>query len=365
MTQMLSLFAVLLGTGGLLSQASGGGALFTLSLPVSRKRLLGVRAATGLAELLALAFVPPLLLPLLSPAVGQSYGIGDALVHGACLVRRGDGAVQPGLPAVHGLRRRWRAADRLQRRRRARHRRAVLRRARRATACSGSWTARPISAVADCRGWDCSPARRCRRRCCSPRAETSRARISDAPLSRDRRSVHANAVCTHMHAPPHRRRRCSLVPVPPLLAQTAGRSVRPLDRRHPRAGLQRRRFARNRHRDRSREERRRRARRPRSASPIRTSRGCRSATSRSTARRCRSSSRRTAAALFHGTLSRRDVDRRRVHHHRRRLRDPVQPDAHRRRADGGGAEERGHRQGARGHVERRHRRRAANRNASS
>jgi hypothetical protein len=85
MTNMLSLFAVLLGTGGLLSQASGGGALFTLSLPVSRNQLLGVRVATGLAELLALAFVPPLLLPLLSPGVGQSYGIGDALIHGACL----------------------------------------------------------------------------------------------------------------------------------------------------------------------------------------------------------------------------------------------------------------------------------------
>ena len=85
MTNMLSLFAVLLGTGGLLSQASGGGALFTLSLPVSRNQMLGVRVATGLAELLALAFIPPLLLPLLSPAVGQTYGIGDALIHGACL----------------------------------------------------------------------------------------------------------------------------------------------------------------------------------------------------------------------------------------------------------------------------------------
>jgi len=48
-TQMLSFFAVLLGTGGLLSQASGSGALFTLSLPVSRNRLLAVRTATGLA----------------------------------------------------------------------------------------------------------------------------------------------------------------------------------------------------------------------------------------------------------------------------------------------------------------------------
>lgn len=85
MTNMLSLFAVLLGTGGLLSQASGGGALFTLSLPISRKELLGVRAATGLAELMALAFVPPLLVPILSPAVGASYGVGDALVHGLCL----------------------------------------------------------------------------------------------------------------------------------------------------------------------------------------------------------------------------------------------------------------------------------------
>jgi hypothetical protein len=85
MTQMLTLFAVLLGTGGLLSQASGGGALYTLSLPVSRNQLLGVRTATGLAELLALAFVPSLLLPLLSPVVGQSYGIGDALIHGGCL----------------------------------------------------------------------------------------------------------------------------------------------------------------------------------------------------------------------------------------------------------------------------------------
>jgi len=85
MTQMLTLFAVLLGTGGLLSQAPRGGALFTLSLPVSRNRVLGVRAATGLAELLVLAFVPPLLLPVFSPAIGETYGVADALVHGASL----------------------------------------------------------------------------------------------------------------------------------------------------------------------------------------------------------------------------------------------------------------------------------------
>ena len=58
---------------------------FTLSLPASRNRLVGVRAATGLAELLVLAVVPSLLLPILSPAIGQTYGLGDALVHSACL----------------------------------------------------------------------------------------------------------------------------------------------------------------------------------------------------------------------------------------------------------------------------------------
>jgi hypothetical protein len=85
MAQMWALFAVLLGTGGLLSQMSGGGALFTLSLPVSRNRLLGIRAATGLAELLVLAVVPSLVLPLLSPAIGESYRAGDALVHATCM----------------------------------------------------------------------------------------------------------------------------------------------------------------------------------------------------------------------------------------------------------------------------------------
>jgi len=83
--QMWGIFAVLLGTGGLVSQASGGGAIFTLSLPASRNRLLGVRAATGLAELLVLAIVPPLLVPAFSGAIGERYAVSDALVHGACM----------------------------------------------------------------------------------------------------------------------------------------------------------------------------------------------------------------------------------------------------------------------------------------
>src|SRR5438477_397989 len=49
-TQLGTLFAVLLGSGGVLSQGFGGGELFMLSLPVSRDRLLAVRAAAGLGE---------------------------------------------------------------------------------------------------------------------------------------------------------------------------------------------------------------------------------------------------------------------------------------------------------------------------
>jgi hypothetical protein len=85
MLQLMALFAILLGTGGPLSQASGRGTLFTLSLPTTRDRLLGVRAATGLLELLALALLPSLLVPVLSPAIGQTYGAGDALIHAGCM----------------------------------------------------------------------------------------------------------------------------------------------------------------------------------------------------------------------------------------------------------------------------------------
>jgi hypothetical protein len=81
MTQQWTLFAVLLGTGGLLAQTSGGGALFTLSLPVTRDRVVGARALMGLAELFILAVAPSLLIPLLSPAVAQRYSIVDALAH--------------------------------------------------------------------------------------------------------------------------------------------------------------------------------------------------------------------------------------------------------------------------------------------
>ena len=85
LTQFGVLFAVLLGCGGLLSEAKKGSALFTLSLPVTRRRLFGVRAATGLAQWFALSMIPPLAIPLLAPAVGQHFSIVDSLAHGLCV----------------------------------------------------------------------------------------------------------------------------------------------------------------------------------------------------------------------------------------------------------------------------------------
>ena len=126
--QTLSLFAAILGAGGLLSQAAGGGGLFTLSLPVSRDRLFGVRTATGIAELAVLAFVPSLLLPLLSPAVGQTFGVRRRARVQRVRLRRRDCAVQRDLPALHRLLRRLApGADRLRRRGCARRPRTVLR----------------------------------------------------------------------------------------------------------------------------------------------------------------------------------------------------------------------------------------------
>jgi ABC-type transport system involved in multi-copper enzyme maturation permease subunit len=85
LTSMGVFFAILLGCGGLLSESSKGSALFTLSLPVTRKQLLGARAGTGLAQLFAVSMVPPLAIPLLAPSIGQRFSIIDALAHGLCI----------------------------------------------------------------------------------------------------------------------------------------------------------------------------------------------------------------------------------------------------------------------------------------
>lgn len=84
LSQLGMLFAVLLGSGGLRTEA--GGTVYTLSLPFSRRAFMSTRAAVGLLELLAVTMIPALAIAALAPAVGERYSIVDAVVHGMCLV---------------------------------------------------------------------------------------------------------------------------------------------------------------------------------------------------------------------------------------------------------------------------------------
>src|SRR5690349_956465 len=52
-----------LALGGLLQERKQGAAAFTLALPVSRSRVVRVRAAVGFLETVALALIPAFLLP--------------------------------------------------------------------------------------------------------------------------------------------------------------------------------------------------------------------------------------------------------------------------------------------------------------
>ena len=81
--QLAAFFAVIIGTGGLLSQ-NAAARLFTLSLPVSRERLLGTRAAAGLGQVLALTFAPAIVIVVVSPVVAHSFPLLDALAYALC-----------------------------------------------------------------------------------------------------------------------------------------------------------------------------------------------------------------------------------------------------------------------------------------
>jgi ABC-type transport system involved in multi-copper enzyme maturation permease subunit len=75
------IFALLLGMG---SMAAPGGR-FLLALPALRTNWLLSRIATGLIELITLCLIPAIVLPLVSPAVNESYEFGAALNYGLSL----------------------------------------------------------------------------------------------------------------------------------------------------------------------------------------------------------------------------------------------------------------------------------------
>ena len=81
--QLGSFFAVLIGTGGLLSHTTAA-RLFTLSLPVSRQQLLGARAAAGLGQVAALSLVPAAVIVVVAPLIAKSFPVLDALAYALC-----------------------------------------------------------------------------------------------------------------------------------------------------------------------------------------------------------------------------------------------------------------------------------------
>lgn len=73
------LIALVLAMGGLQRERETGTTALTLALPVSRRELMGMRAAVGIAEVSVLALVPGVLIPAMSPLVGESYPVSQAL----------------------------------------------------------------------------------------------------------------------------------------------------------------------------------------------------------------------------------------------------------------------------------------------
>jgi ABC-2 type transport system permease protein len=79
----------LLMMGGLLRERSNGASSFTLALPVSRLKLMGVRIGLGLAQALALAVVPWSVMFLVQGVVGKTHSFPQAVFHVALLMTGG------------------------------------------------------------------------------------------------------------------------------------------------------------------------------------------------------------------------------------------------------------------------------------
>ncbi|MEP7001850.1 MAG: hypothetical protein ABI969_15285 [bacterium] len=76
---IFAMLVIFLGLGGLLRERQRGTAWFTLGLPVTRNELIASQVSVGLVQVVALALLPVLLVPTLSPLVHQSYPVRDSL----------------------------------------------------------------------------------------------------------------------------------------------------------------------------------------------------------------------------------------------------------------------------------------------
>jgi ABC-2 type transport system permease protein len=79
------LAALVVALGGLAREKATGVALFSLALPVSRLNLFLIRAAMASGESMLLGLASALLIPTLSPLVGEAYPFSQALAFGACM----------------------------------------------------------------------------------------------------------------------------------------------------------------------------------------------------------------------------------------------------------------------------------------
>jgi hypothetical protein len=80
----LSCIALALASTGIVKNAEGGaapGVAYVLSMPVSRRKLAGVRVTTGVLELAVAAILPSLLVCALAPTQGQSFPIDRGMTH--------------------------------------------------------------------------------------------------------------------------------------------------------------------------------------------------------------------------------------------------------------------------------------------
>jgi hypothetical protein len=77
--------AALFAVGGLTQESAKGSAAFSLSLPVKRTRFTIAYSVVACAELLMFALSPAVIIPAVSPFVGGSYSVSEALSRGLIL----------------------------------------------------------------------------------------------------------------------------------------------------------------------------------------------------------------------------------------------------------------------------------------
>ena len=87
--QVWSLFAVLFAFGGLIRERSSGTVLFSLGLPVSRRRWLFTRLAVALIESIALSLFAVIVVLIGSAVIHQTLSLSQMLLHTALMVAAG------------------------------------------------------------------------------------------------------------------------------------------------------------------------------------------------------------------------------------------------------------------------------------